>query len=438
MKRILILSTAVLALGATNANAQETASLQKATRLLNRIFMPQKKHLAARPEESSETKVMRPSKAYNYTMSGSQWALDNSQELEWNTSGYNTQTTTTESNAEKTRTQTKYDEVYGNIATETTASTYDVSAAEWSTPLVTMSRELLKDEKNRVTNDKINTLDEDGKTMETVQNNVYTYGDDDRMSSLITTVDMSDDDEGSLLVPITFTNLVWDAYDTSSFFSIDNDADDLGLLNNDSFRLKSGKVSISAYGVSMTGNINVTYTDTESELKMSMKAMGMTVMNTTVKKTKTDDYGSYTVNATVTADGETTTMSKTVKLNQYGDKTNCVEQTSDEPDSLYEQNYDYEYNVLDDGTALKKSVVVSTRNSSSESLKETEKTVYEDYIDCSKGTTAIKNVAESTSTDTINGFYGLNGSLTGKSLSSLPKGVYIEKKDGKTIKVVKR
>ncbi len=441
MKKILFLSAMAISLDHTCAQAQEPALLKMAEAAVKQMFTSKNAANTVNTKASEASKIMRPSKASFYDKNASEWKLNKNVEYTYNNSGYETQAISTDTEGTKTMTQTKYDDIYKNIATEVSQSTYGVTTATWSTPLVTMSRNLIKDEKKRVTNDKLYLLDEDGKTNELYANTVYVYGDDDRASSLTATVDMGSDGE-KLLVPVTLSNMVWDAYDTSKFFIFDQDYDDGGLLTNKDFRLKSCNISMTAYNVTISGSINITYNGSESEMTMQLNYLGTTGMKSTLKMTQTDDNGSYTLSGTSTSYGETETFSNTVTFNQYGDKTSFIyestesEGTSESSDYTAEK-YEYEYDILEDGTALKKSVVESYTNSAAEALKESEKTVYEDYIDCNKESTNISYVPFDNNRSAFDSVYTLDGTKVGQTHANLPAGFYIANKAGKTIKFAK-
>lgn len=441
MKKILLLSAMAIILGHTGAQAQEPALLKKAEAAVKQIIMPNNAANAVNTRANETSKIMRPSKASLYDKNASEWKLNKNVEYTYNNGGYETQTLSTSSEGTKTLTQTKFDDIYKNIATEVSQSTYDVTTATWSTPLVTMSRNLIKDEKNRVTNDKVYILGEDGKTNELYVNTVYTYGDDDRASSLTATVDMGSDDE-KLLVPVTLSNIVWDAYDTSKFFVFDQNIDDGGLLTTENFRLKSCNISMTVYNVTISGSINITYNGTESEMTMELNYLGTTGMKSTIKNTLTDDNGSYTLSGTSTSYDVTETFYNTVTFNQYGDKTSFIYESTEsegtsETSDYTEEKYDYEYDILEDGTALKKSVVKSYTNAATDALKESEKIVYEDYIDCSKESTNISNIPSDNGRSAFDNVYTLDGIKVGQTLANLPAGFYIANKAGKTIKIAK-
>ena len=86
---------------------------------------------------------------------------------------------------------------------------------------------------------------------------------------------------------------------------------------------------------------------------------------------------------------------------------------------------------------MKKSVVESCANSATDAFNETEKTVYEDYIDCNKESTNISDIPSDNNRSVFDSVYTLDGTKVGQTPANLPAGFYITNKAGKTIKFAK-
>ncbi|MFW5553124.1 MAG: hypothetical protein ACOCNA_05885 [Prevotella pectinovora] len=168
MKRIVLISSAIMALGTITASAQmpklNAGIMSKIKSAMAKVIKKESTIVGNVATTGMDLKTTRPCKTTSYDYVNGAWQWDETTQTEYNSKGYVTATVTEDGDG-KIRTENTYDDKLDGFVTKVTEYTWDAATSTWTNPTVVMSVELTRDEKGHVTKETIYSLDKDTKTL---------------------------------------------------------------------------------------------------------------------------------------------------------------------------------------------------------------------------------------------------------------------------------
>lgn len=463
MKRIVLISSAMMALGTITASAQmpklNAGIMSKIKSAMAKVIKKESTIVGNVATTGMDLKTTRPCKTTSYDYVNGAWQWDETTLTEYNSKGYVTATVTEDGDG-KIRTENTYDDKLDGFVTKVTEYTWDAATSTWTNPTVVMSVELTRDEKGHVTKETIYSLDKDTKTL--VNEGEYNFVYDSKtgeLYSLSTVIEEKDEESGEVTsVPLLISVQKWYKYNPNKIFDLgisDLEGDMLGDTEN---MIEKGTISITVMNIPIIGTIRGEYTDTKSTITVKLNG----ILNVTMSNEKLDDYGSNRTDMTISS-GTYNTMVETITEtnNEHGD---CIKVVSEQAsttgakaagigdidtdmDGNYTLTMDYEYLETTSKPAydfmtgnngfIKKSMVVNRLDAQTNTFSPIQKVTYDEYVDYVSGATGIDKVTGNASENQNKTFYRLDGTKVGNQLNSGEKGVYIVKEGGRTYKVAK-
>lgn len=441
-KPTLIIATSLL-FSAGTIYAQGQSEYERIGSILKKIVtknlpMPSKQDLATADMDLNTTKE---SKTTTYSYLNNEWKELSKNKYEYNNSGFTTATETS-TYGQKKRTVNEYDDKLYGFVTQTTVYTWDKDLSEWSNPTITYSAELTRNSKGQVTKETIYTYNNDSGSLEKEVELDFKYGWNGKLNTISTSIE-----EDNIAIPISISDIKWYKYDEDRLFSLFTSNDETTLLTDQYNMIESATVSMTIDEFSVKGKLKGTYSEKQSKVSLSIPILTQTLMSLEVAKSITDEYGSYELTISATTMGEEATAAKIIatnneygdciKLETYGsenDNNNVNEESGIDTNQIV--TMDYEYYSVAENKVLKKSVITNLYDKNRQTFIPTTKVSFDEYIDYVSGTTNIRNT--SYQSDANNAIYSINGTFLGNDIRNLPKGAYIVKKQGKTVKTIKR
>lgn len=407
--------------------------------VVKNLSMPAKQDLKTTGMNLSTTKE---SKTTTYSYLNNNWKELNKSKFEYDKNGFTTATETS-TYGQKKRTVNEYDDKLYGFVTKTTVYTWDNSISEWGNPTTTYSAELTRNSKGQVTKETIYTYNNDSESLEKEIELDFKYGWNGKLNTISTFIE----EEDNVTIPISVSNIKWYKYDEDRLFTLLTSNDESTLLTDQYNMIESADISMTINNISVKGKLKGTYSEKQSKVSFSIPFLTQTIMSLEVTKSITDEYGSYELTISATTMGEEATATKiTATNNEYGDcirlessgSENINDNVNDESGIDINQivTKDYEYYTVAENKVLKKSVTTNLYDKKRQEFIPTTKVTYDEYIDYVSGTTNIRGTYRLD--DANNAVYSINGTFTGKSFDNIPKGFYIVKKQGKTVKIMKK
>lgn len=329
----------------------------------------------------------------------------------------------------------EYDSILTDVITKREAYDYDSDADTWYQSGNNYTRTITRDANGNVTNEQIAVLYQG--IYDPTQRTTITYKDGKADTYKQEQLTLADD--GSSFVwetSIILKDIVWDKTngqivgDVSDFYEGDNSLKSATVCSEE-----EGEEFTVAY-LSITRGDNGSYVCTMS--------IPSELYQLVVQKTYTDDNGSYTYQAIESqdnnADGQIVgdeMLSGAKVVEQYdaqGNETLYEEYEFNEETSEMElmgsTKNEYQY---DEQCGAMSEMVTYEYDPEAAEFVPMMKVVCDDFKDVSSAD-GIKGVTNKT---TVSAVYDLRGVRVGDSINNLPNGMYIQKIDGKTVKVVK-
>lgn len=460
MRIINYIAAAALATSPTAASAQTLLPAAKAKSIMKALLTAPLHRNGAM--DGMDLNTTKPSLTTTYTREDNAWSKTATTKTEYNKKGYVTATETSTAES-RTRTENTYgDEALEGLVTKTTTYTWDAASAAWANPTVMMQLELEKDKKDRVTKETVYAYNDDTKKLEktTEINFGYSFA-TGKMNSLSTTIQSVDENGNPTEMEVKVTILKWYKYNADKLFQLSLDNMGTDLLSNKENMIESATITMNIMNMPITGTLNGKYSDTESSVTLRLPFMGNDLLNMTFTSALTDSYGSNLTTLLMNVMGNEM-LNATIKNtnNEHGDciKTetsgtsslddNTLPQDADNGtggigdlldglDLNQTMTYDYEYTTLAGNKVMKQSMTTNLIDKASGEATPTTKITYDQYTDYVSGTTGIKGTRDNATECGISAIYDINGTRVDNYPSATEKGVYIVKKAGKSIKVMR-
>lgn len=411
MKKIYPLIAAVLIAMPSASQAQSAQTVQRAAAKVKHLLMPNVAKAAAKA--TTEGGVWRPGKAVVYEYNNSAWSKQYDQTFTYNTAGYILTDEKSYDNGSATLTTNTYDSLLPSYLTLTTESSRSSATEAWSEPTVTLRREVTHDSEGRITSvTEYADEDSDSPTTLTVK-----YDNDGKACEL--SMSQYDSDAGNST--ITMSNIKWQDYNYDGLFSFfSSDSEDFGLTGDEAGKITSADLSVSTYGMSLSGTLTGTYTDEGYNQTFSLTYYGMSIMSVKYDMAYTDANGSCVATSVIKTQGSGTTCERqTITMDDHGYCTALLIESGYSTDNLStREGYTYDY-TYDNGRIAE--VVTNEWAADGEPYTPMIKTVYSAYADvaASIGTATFQH------NDAATAVYTLDGCRVGTTTKNLTKGIYI-------------
>lgn len=320
--------------------------------------------------------------------------------------------------------QYEYDKVETDFVTKVTGTTYEtMSSTVPYYEYVSKRVDVTRNSKGQVTlvedwepNDTNTGLELDSKV-------TFEYGTDGKASKIAIT----EYDEESGNMTVTFSDIKWESYN-GELLSIFGTGEVDNILFEPDNLIKSAKMEMTEGNITIGGNATGTYSETKSELTISLTMYGSIPVGEIVMSYEiTDDNGSYISKNTSTIDGTETETEECV----YNDNGDMTKETYSDGKDFESYEYSYSYNAA---TGLADYMLASAYNKSTKAYDPSYKLEYSNYVDV---TTGISNATATTPGNGKTAIYNAHGIYMGKSFDSLHGGIYIVRQGGKSFKVIK-
>lgn len=464
MKRIVLISSAMMALGTITASAQmpklNAGIMSKIKSAMAKVIKKESTIVGNVATTGMDLKTTRPCKTTSYDYVNGAWQWDDTTQTEYNSKGYVTATVTEDGDG-KIRTENTYDDKLDGFVTKVTEYTWDAATSTWTNPTVVMSVELTRDEKGHVSSEEIYILNEETNKLEREGNFSFTYNTETGILEYVSTyLEIEDEETGkNTTLPVTLNIKKWYKYNENKLFTFDLDNIE-DLLNNRDNMIERAIMSVTINEFAVPVIITGEYTENKSTINF-----GVIMMTGSVSNEKLDDYGSNVTTIKIDEnEGNSMTQTITKTNNEHGD---CIKVVSEESnttnttgakaagigdidtdmDGNYTLTMDYEYLETTSKPAydfmtgnngfIKKSMVVNRLDAQTNTFSPIQKVTYDEYVDYVSGATGIDKVTENASENPNKTFYRLDCTKVGNQLNSGEKGVYIVKEGDKTYKVAK-
>ena len=463
MKRIVLISSAMMALGTITASAQmpklNAGIMSKIKSAMAKVIKKESTIVGNVATTGMDLKTTKPCKTTSYDYVNGAWQWDDTTQTEYNSKGYVTATVTEDGDG-KIRTENTYDDKLDGFVTKMTEYKWDAATSTWTNPTVVMSVELTRDENGHVTKEVKYLMDETTNQLEKKEEINFKYDSyTGEYYSFSTTIEDVDEETGQTMsIPVEVNVQKWYNYNENKLFNMNMDDLESDMLGNAENMIERGTITMTVMNIPLIGTIKGEYSDSQSSITVDLKGIIKIVMT----NEKLDEYGSnktYMNFASGTYDQMVQTITET--YNEQGDCTKIVSEEANttgakaagigdintDKEGNYTLTMDYEYLETTSKPAydfmtgnngfIKKSMVVNRLDAQTNTFSPIQKVTYDEYVDYVSGATGIDKVTGNASENQNKTFYRLDGTKVGSTPGSGEKGVYIVKEGGKTYKVAK-
>lgn len=383
------------------------------------------KTVSANAKKMQQTSQWKPLTAKKYSYLNSSWSLDGTYTFTYDNKGRIVKQIETEGDG-KILTTFEYDPIVEDIPILQTESEWDETTGTWE-PATTEGRAVIeRNVDNLVTKITTYVTDDDG-AEQNMDEVTTTYYDGKNQPKTISET-FVDEEMGT--VTTTMDNIKWKKTDGQIIYGFNN----VEYFTMGANLMESADFSMSLMGFSATGKVNVTYDDNNGySINVTYKMPGEQTMDMTAKRVYTDENGSFDYYMTNESQGVTEYLKEVHTYNDKGDVESIMQFYGPDENNTqmtYGQKSIFKY---DGPHGEKTEEVMSEYNTYVGDYAPSQKAEWSDFFDVA---TSISYPSIVTSGNSI--VYDLNGRLIRGSTENLAKGIYIVKKDGKTIKIVKK
>ncbi len=424
MKKIYPLIAAALLAMPSASQAQSTETVRRAAATVKRMLMPNLAKAAAKT--ATEGGVWRPGKSVVYEYGTDSWNKQYDHEFTYNAAGYILTDEATATNGSSTLTTNTYDSYLPSYVTLTTEITRADASSAWGEPTVTLRRDITHDSEGRITS----VTEYDGSSDDANADDPTTLTVEYDSEGKACKLSMSQYDSDAGNSTITMSNIKWQDYNYEGLFSLfSSDSEDFGITGNEAGKITSADLSVSTYGMTLSGTLTGNYTDEGYEQAFSLKYLVMSIMSVTYNVAYTDANGSCVATSVIKTQNGTDCERQTITADDHGNYTAMLFESGSSTDNLStREGYTYDY-TYDNGRIAE--VVTSEWAGDGEPYTPMTKTVYSAYTDVAAGI----GTATFKPADAATAVYTLDGCRVGTSTKNLGKGIYIVRQGSSAKKI---